>query len=322
MLDWTDRYFRYFARLLSRRAWLYTEMVTTGALLHGDTERLLRFDPIEHPLALQLGGSEPEELAQCARLGEQAGFDEIDLNLGCPSDRVQSGRFGACLMLEPQRVAEGIRAMRDACALPITVKTRIGVDHHDGYDQLTHLVETLSEAGCVTFIVHARKAWLKGLSPKQNRELPPLRHDIVHRLKQDFPTLEIVINGGIRDLDQASAQLQRVDGVMIGREAYHNPWLLADVDQRLCGDETPPRDRRRIIEALLPFVDRELAAGTPLHRITRHVLGLYHGQPGARRWRRYLSEHSHSKQADASVLQAALDAVTAARKQDYTYEIE
>ena len=316
MLDWTDRYFRYFARMLSRRAWLYTEMVTTAALLHGDAERFLRFDPIEHPLALQLGGSEPDALARCAALGEKAGFDEINLNLGCPSDRVQAGRFGACLMREPELVADAIRAMREAGSLPVTVKTRIGVDHDDRYEQLARLVETLAAAGCATFHVHARKAWLKGLSPKQNRELPPLRHDAVWRLKHDFPTLEIVINGGIRHLDEAAMHLRHVDGVMIGREAYHNPWLLADVDQRLFGEDDPPRERRGIIEAMLPFIERELAAGVPLQRISRHLLGLFQGQPGARRWRRYLSENSHLKQADASVIRHALDAMTPRKTED------
>lgn len=306
MLDWTDRYFRYFARLISRRCWLYTEMVTTAALLHGDARRFLRFDPIEHPIALQLGGSEPDALAQAARLGEQAGFDEINLNLGCPSDRVQAGRFGACLMREPGLVAEGIAAMVASVAIPVTVKTRIGVDHNDSYEELSALVDKLAIAGCRTFIIHARKAWLKGLSPKENREIPPLRYEIAHRLKQDFPNLELIVNGGITDLDAAAAQLERVDGVMIGREAYHNPWLLADVDRRFHGDETPPPERRQIIQRLLPFIESELASGVPLQRISRHILGLFQGQPGARRWRRHLSENSHKKNADTTVIVEAL----------------
>ena len=306
MLDWTDRYFRYFARLISRRCWLYTEMVTTAALLHGDARRFLRFDPIEHPIALQLGGSEPDALAQAARLGEQAGFDEINLNLGCPSDRVQAGRFGACLMREPGLVAEGIAAMVAAVDIPVTVKTRIGVDHNDSYEELSALVDKLAIAGCRTFIIHARKAWLKGLSPKENREIPPLRYEIAHRLKQDFPNLELIVNGGITDLDAAAAQLERVDGVMIGREAYHNPWLLADVDRRFHGDETPPPERRQIIQRLLPFIESELASGVPLQRISRHILGLFQGQPGARRWRRHLSENSHKKNADTTVIVEAL----------------
>ena len=306
MLDWTDRYFRYFARLICRHCWLYTEMVTTGALLRGDTQRFLRFDPTEHPLALQLGGSEPEALARAAQLGEQAGFDEINLNLGCPSDRVQAGRFGACLMREPMLVTEGIAAMVAAVDIPVTVKMRIGVDHNDSYEELLALVDKLSSAGCQTFIIHARKAWLKGLSPRENREIPPLRHEIVHRLKQDFPSLEVILNGGITDLDAAATQLERVDGVMIGREAYHNPWLLADVDRRFHGDETPPPERRQIIQRLLPFIESELASGVPLQRISRHILGLFQGEPGARRWRRHLSENSHKKNADTNVIVEAL----------------
>ncbi len=306
MLDWTDRYFRYFARLISRHCWLYTEMVTTGALLRGDARRFLRFDPAEHPVALQLGGSEPDALAQAARLGEQAGFDEINLNLGCPSNRVQAGRFGACLMRESGLVAEGIAAMVATVDIPVTVKTRIGVDHDDSYEELSALVDKLSSAGCRTFIIHARKAWLKGLSPKENRRIPPLRYEIAHRLKRDFPVLELILNGGITDLDSAAAQLERVDGVMIGREAYHNPWLLADVDRRFYGDETPPPERRRIIQRLLPFIESELASGVPLQRISRHILGLFQGQPGARRWRRHLSENSHKKNADITVIVEAL----------------
>ncbi len=306
MLDWTDRYFRYFARLICHHCWLYTEMVTTGALLRGDTQRFLRFDPTEHPLALQLGGSEPEALARAAQLGEQAGFDEINLNLGCPSDRVQAGRFGACLMREPMLVTEGIAAMVAAVDIPVTVKMRIGVDHNDSYEELLALVDKLSSAGCQTFIIHARKAWLKGLSPRENREIPPLRHEIVHRLKQDFPSLEVILNGGITDLDAAATQLERVDGVMIGREAYHNPWLLADVDRRFHGDETPPPERRQIIQRLLPFIESELASGVPLQRISRHILGLFQGEPGARRWRRHLSENSHKKNADTNVIVEAL----------------
>ncbi|HFE48792.1 MAG TPA: tRNA dihydrouridine(20/20a) synthase DusA, partial [Chromatiaceae bacterium] len=252
------------------------------------------------------GGSEPDALAQAARLGEQAGFDEINLNLGCPSDRVQAGRFGACLMREPGLVAEGIAAMVAAVDIPVTVKTRIGVDHNDSYEELSALVDKLAIAGCRTFIIHARKAWLKGLSPKENREIPPLRYEIAHRLKQDFPNLELIVNGGITNLDAAAAQLERVDGVMIGREAYHNPWLLADVDRRFHGDETPPPERRQIIQRLLPFIESELASGVPLQRISRHILGLFQGQPGARRWRRHLSENSHKKNADTTVIVEAL----------------
>ena len=302
MLDWTDRYFRYFARLISRHTLLYTEMVTSGALLHGDQARFLDFDLLEHPLALQLGGSDPAELASCSRLGEQWGYDEINLNLGCPSDRVQSGRFGACLMKQPRQVADCIRAMRDATDLPVTAKHRIGVDEQDSYAALRDFVGILAEAGCECFIVHARKAWLQGLSPKENREIPPLQYPVVYRLKQEFPGLDIIINGGITSLDQCADLLQRVDGVMIGREAYHNPWILADADQRIFGDSGTPPTRHQVVERLLPFIDRELALGTPLQRITRHLLGLFHGQPNARAWRRHLSERAHLPGADSRVV--------------------
>jgi len=305
MLDWTDRYFRYFARLLSRHTLLYTEMVTTGALLHGDRARFLDFAPEEHPLALQLGGSDPAELARCSGLGEQWGYDEINLNLGCPSDRVQSGRFGACLMKQPALVAGCIRAMHDATGLPVTAKHRVGVDEQDSYAALRDFVGTLAEAGCDSFIVHARKAWLQGLSPKQNREVPPLQYQVVYQLKQDFPGLEIIINGGITTLDQCAGHLHRVDGVMIGREAYHNPWILADADQRIFGDSPTPLTRHQVVERLLPFIDRELARSTPLNRITRHLLGLFHGQPNARAWRRHLSERAHLPGADSRVVMEA-----------------
>ncbi|MEJ2693516.1 MAG: tRNA dihydrouridine(20/20a) synthase DusA [Candidatus Thiodiazotropha sp.] len=305
MLDWTDRYCRYFLRLISRRTLLYTEMVTTGAMLYGERARFLDFDPSEHPLALQLGGSNPQDLARCARLGEEWGYDEINLNLGCPSDRVQSGSFGACLMLTPALVADGIKAMRDAVGIEVTVKHRIGVDQQDSYPALRDFVGTLSEAGCATFIVHARKAWLQGLSPKENREIPPLCYETVHRLKQDFPALEIIINGGITSLTQAEEQLTKVDGVMIGREAYHNPWILAQADRRIFGDTPPQTDRHDVVDRLLPFVDSELAEGVPLNRITRHILGLFHGRPGARRFRRVLSEGAHLPGADSRLITQA-----------------
>ncbi len=309
MLDWTDRYCRYFLRLISRHTLLYTEMVTSAALLHGDPARFLAFDPVEHPLALQLGGSDPGELARCSRVGEQWGYDEINLNVGCPSDRVQSGRFGACLMAEPGLVAECVRAMSEATRLPVSVKHRTGIDHLDSYHSLCDFVGNVSEAGCITFIVHARKAWLQGLSPKENREIPPLQYSRVHRLKQDFPGLEIVINGGITTLEACREQLQQVDGVMIGREAYRNPWLLADADRLLFHDSnTPGNDRQKVIERLIPFVEHELAQGAPLKRITRHILGLFHGQPGARAWRRHLSEHSCRQGAGSRVILDALRA--------------
>lgn len=306
MLDWTDRYCRYFLRLISRHVLLYTEMVTSGAILHGDRARFLDFDPLEHPLALQLGGSEPEDLARCARFGAQWGYDEINLNVGCPSDKVQSGSFGACLMATPRVVADCVRAMRDAVSIEVTVKHRIGVDERDSYGELCDFVGTVSAAGCNTFIVHARKAWLQGLSPRENREIPPLSYDTVHRLKADFPALEIILNGGITSLAQAEAQLARVDGVMIGREAYQNPWILAQTDRRIFGDPHNLPDRHGVLERYLPFVDRQLSQGVPLNRITRHILGLFHGCPGARRYRRVLSENAHLPQADSRlILQAA-----------------
>lgn len=311
MLDWTDRFERYFLRLITRHTLLYTEMVTTGALLHGDRERFLEFDPAEHPVALQLGGSDPKALAACARLGEERGYDEINLNLGCPSDRVQSGRFGACLMAEPSLVAECMSAMIEAVAIPVTIKTRIGIDNRDSYGELTAFVAKVAESGCHSFIIHARKAWLKGLSPKENRDIPPLHYDWVHRLKQEFPQLEITINGGIKSLDEAEAQLKHVDGVMIGREAYQNPWILAEADQRLYGDDHPIPTRHEIIERLLPFVEQELTKGSRLQQISRHILGLFQGQPGARAWRRHLSENAHRKGAGPEIIRQAATLVEA-----------
>ncbi|WP_024299938.1 tRNA dihydrouridine(20/20a) synthase DusA [Methylomicrobium lacus] len=307
MLDWTDRHCRFFLRLISKQALLYTEMVTTGALLHGDRQRFLQFDPSEHPLALQLGGSDPAGLAACAKMAEDFGYDEVNLNVGCPSDRVQSGSFGACLMAEPELVAECVGAMRKAVSIPVTVKSRIGIDDRDSYEELIKFIGTVAEAGCDTFIVHARKAWLKGLSPKQNREVPPLRYDTVYRLKQDFPTLQIVLNGGITTLDQAEDVLGNgVDGVMVGREAYHNPYILAEVDRRLFGASAEVFTRAEIIEKLLPYIEQQRAEGVRLHSITRHILGLFHGEPGARSWRRHLSEHAVKYDADASVVREAL----------------
>ncbi len=302
MMDWTDRHCRYFHRLLSPSALLYTEMVTTGALLHGDRERHLGFNPEEHPVALQLGGSEPADLARCARWAGEWGYDEVNLNCGCPSDRVQSGLFGACLMAQPQRVAECVRAMLDACDIPVTVKHRIGIDHMEHYDELAGFVRPIAEAGCRVFIVHARKAWLQGLSPKENREIPPLNYPWVYRLKRDFPDLTVVINGGIRTLEACAEHLQQVDGVMIGREAYQNPWMLAAVDSRLFGMDNPSRCRDDVVEALLPYVERQLARGVHLNHITRHILGLYQGVPGARKFRRHLSENAYREGAGAAVL--------------------
>lgn len=290
MLDWTDRHCRYFLRLISRHALLYTEMVTTGAIIHGDRDRHLGFDPFEKPLAVQFGGCDPEELAFCARVAEDYGYDEINLNVGCPSDRVQRGRFGACLMAEPELVRDGVAAMRQAVRIPVTVKTRIGIDERDSYEELVHFVATVAASGCDTFIIHARKAWLQGLSPKENREIPPLRYDIAAHIKRDFPQLQIILNGGILDLDQAEHHLAVFDGVMIGRAAYHTPYLLAEADRRLFGDKHDIPDRHAILDAFLPYVAAELARGTRLHAMTRHILGLFHGQPGGRLWRRHLGE--------------------------------
>jgi tRNA-dihydrouridine synthase A len=289
MMDRSDRHFRFLMRLLAPHARLYTEMITARALLHGDAERLLRFDAAERPVALQLGGSEPLELAAAARLGECAGYDEVNLNVGCPSDRVQAGCFGAALMLDPGRVAECVAAMRGAVALPVTVKTRLGVDDHDSYEFAAAFVATVAPAGCDTFIVHARKAWLRGLSPKENREVPPLDYPRVHRLKRDFPALRIVVNGGLTDLDATARQLEHVDGVMLGRAAYQDPWLVASLDAALFAGREPAT-LERVLARFLPYVESELAAGTPLRSMTRHLLGLRAGQAGGRRWRRELSE--------------------------------
>jgi len=306
MMDWTDRHCRYFLRLITRHTLLYTEMVTTGALIHGDRERFLRFDPAEHPVALQLGGSEPADMATCARMGEDRGYDEINMNVGCPSDRVQSGSFGACLMAEPTLVADCVVAMKNAVKVPVTVKTRIGIDRQDSYEDLCAFTEAVASAGCAALIVHARKAWLKGLSPKENREVPPLRYDVVTRLKRDFPYLPIVINGGFTNLEQARGFLEQLDGVMIGREAYHNPWMLAAADREMFGDDHPVPTRHQVVEAFIPYVTRQLATGVPLNAMTRHILGLFLGRPGARGWRRTISEQAHRNGVGAELLARAL----------------
>jgi len=306
MMDWTDRHCRYFLRLITRHTLLYTEMVTTGALIHGDRERFLRFDPAEHPVALQLGGSEPADMAPCARMGEDRGYDEINMNVGCPSDRVQSGSFGACLMAEPTLVADCVVAMKNAVKVPVTVKTRIGIDRQDSYEDLCAFTEAVASAGCAALIVHARKAWLKGLSPKENREVPPLRYDVVTRLKRDFPYLPIVINGGFTNLEQARGFLEQLDGVMIGREAYHNPWMLAAADREMFGDDHPVPTRHQVVEAFIPYVTRQLATGVPLNAMTRHILGLFLGRPGARGWRRTISEQAHRNGVGAELLARAL----------------
>ncbi|MGI8473768.1 tRNA dihydrouridine(20/20a) synthase DusA [Pectobacterium brasiliense] len=306
MLDWTDRHCRYFLRQLSSQTLLYTEMVTTGAILHGKGD-YLAYSEEEHPLALQLGGSDPQALAQCAKLAEQRGYDEVNLNVGCPSDRVQNGRFGACLMGEAALVADCIKAMKDSTSIPITVKTRIGIDDQDSYEFLCDFIQTVAERGeCETFIVHARKAWLSGLSPKENREIPPLDYPRVYQLKRDFPALTIAINGGVKTLEEAKTHLQHLDGVMMGREAYQNPGILAQVDRELFGIDAATPDLAGVVRAMYPYIERELSGGASLGHITRHMLGMFQGIPGARQWRRYLSENAHKHGADAAVVERAL----------------
>lgn len=309
MMDCTDRHARYFLRLITRQALLYTEMVTTGAIIHGDRDYLLGYDDFEHPLALQLGGSDAKDLATCAKVGQDFGYDEINLNIGCPSDRVQSGRFGACLMAEPQLVRDCVRAMRDVVSIPVTVKTRIGIDEQDSYEALYHFVSTVSEGGCDVFIFHARKAWLKGLSPKENREVPPLKYETVYQIKHDFPYLHVSINGGVKTLDDVAEHLASVDGVMVGREAYSNPYFMADVDARFLGNKRCVPTRHEILDEYLPYVEEQLARGCRLNQMARHLVGLFQGQPGARAWRRYISEHAHLVGADASVLRLAANCV-------------
>ena len=309
MMDWTDRHCRYFLRLISRRARLYTEMITSAALVHGDIPHHLDFDPAEHPLALQLGGSDPAVLAHGAKMGERWGYDEINLNCGCPSERVQKGSYGACLMAEPALVGECVAAMRDAVAVPITVKHRIGLDHGEDYGFVRDFVGTVARAGCDVFIVHARNAVLKGLSPKENREVPPLRHDVVHQLKRDFPALTIVGNGGLAGWDAIERELGAVDGVMLGRVAYHDPWLLAEADARVFDDTGAVHSRAEIIHALVPYAETQLARGVLLRAITRHVLGLYHGCPGGRRFRRILSDAAKLRNAGPGLFLEALAAV-------------
>ncbi|MEL6748226.1 MAG: tRNA dihydrouridine(20/20a) synthase DusA [Pseudomonadota bacterium] len=313
MMEWTDRYCRAFHRTLSRRARLYTEMVTTGAVLHGDRDRLLGFDPAEQPVALQLGGSDPAELAAAARVGQAAGYCEINLNVGCPSSRVQSGRFGACLMAQPSLVADCVAAMSAAVDIPVTVKCRIGIDDQDTEEDFRAFIDTVAAAGTRVFIVHARKAWLDGLSPEQNRTIPPLDYGRVYRLKSERPDLTIVLNGGIADLASASAHLAHLDGVMLGRAAYQNPFLLAGVDRALFADGGRMRDRSDVVAAMRPIVQRYLESGVRLHQITRHMLGLYQGEPGARTYRRHLSTHAVQPGAGVSVLEDAVAQVEVIR---------
>jgi tRNA-dihydrouridine synthase A len=310
MMDWTDRHCRVFHRQITRRTRLYTEMVTTGALLHGDVPRHLDFDPAEHPLALQLGGSEPADLAACARLAAEWGYDEINLNCGCPSERVQRGSFGACLMAEPALVRDCVAAMRDAVNLPVTVKHRIGIDRGESYTFVRDFVGTVAQGGCSVFIVHARNAWLKGLSPKENRELPPLRYEFVYRLKRDFPALSFVLNGGVTSNEQTAEHLQHVDGVMLGREAYHHPWLMAEWDRRFLGDVEGPGPSREGVElAMVGYMTALVARGVSWPHAARHMMGLYHGLPGARRWRQVWSDHKLKDVTPAQVMALARQAM-------------
>jgi len=312
MMTHTDRHFRYFLRLISRRVMLYTEMVTTGALIHGGQRQRLAYNESEHPLGLQLGGSDPRELAVSARMAADCGYDEVNLNVGCPSDRVRTGRFGACLMAEPRRVAECIAAMAAAVTIPVTVKTRIGIDHRDSYADLHRFVATVADSGCRTFIIHARKAWLQGLSPRQNRDIPPLDYDRVYHIKADFPDLEIIINGGIHTLEEAREHLSCVNGVMIGRAACNNPYLLAGADALLFNDPRPAPTRQAVLDAFMRYAEEQLARGVSLHSMTRHLLGLFQGQAGARAFRRHLSEKAVRPEAGIDVLNEAARLVKAA----------
>jgi len=309
MMEWSDTHCRSFWRLLTKEAVLYSEMVTTGALIHGDRKRFLEFNACEHPLALQLGGSDPKALADCAKIAEDWGYDEVNLNCGCPSDRVQNNMIGACLMAEPKLVAECIATMQSAVKIPVTIKHRIGIDDMEDYEGMLDFVRTVADTGCKTFIVHARKAWLKGLSPKENREIPPLQYDKVAQLKKDYPELEIIINGGITTLEQSLNLLNEVDGVMLGREIYHNPYLLAEVDQKIYGIDKPIVSRDEVLEGFIGYAEEQLAKGVRLNYITRHILGLYQGLPGARRFRRVISEQAHKPNAGIEVIKSALKAL-------------
>ncbi|WP_394130327.1 tRNA dihydrouridine(20/20a) synthase DusA [Shewanella maritima] len=312
MLDWTDRHYRYFARIMSKQTLLYTEMVTTGAIIHGKGD-YLQFNEEEHPVALQLGGSNPEDLAKCAKLAAERGYDEVNLNVGCPSDRVQNGRFGACLMAEPELVAQCVDAMQQVVDIPVTVKSRIGIDEQDSYEFLTRFIDVVSAVGCQDFTIHARKAWLQGLSPKQNREIPELIYERVYQVKRDYPELNIGINGGITSLEQTKQHLNFVDGVMVGREAYNNPYILAEVDQQIFDCTNPVVTREQVVEQMLPYIERHLQQGGRLNHITRHMIGLFQGLPGSRSWRRYLSENAHKAGAGISVVTDAIEAMNAGK---------
>ncbi|PNH98462.1 tRNA dihydrouridine(20/20a) synthase DusA [Vibrio diazotrophicus] len=306
MLDWTDRHCRYFHRLMTSQTLLYTEMVTTGAIIHGKGD-FLAYNQEEHPVALQLGGSNPVDLAHCAKLAQERGYDEINLNVGCPSDRVQNGRFGACLMAEPQLVADCVAAMKEVVDVPVTVKTRIGIDDQDSYEFLTDFISIVSEkGGCEQFTIHARKAWLSGLSPKENREIPPLDYNRAYQIKKDFSHLNIAINGGVKSLEEAKLHLAHLDGVMIGREAYQSPYILAEVDQQIFGLDAPVKKRSEVIFEMFPYIEQQLSQGAYLGHITRHMLGMFQSMPGARQWRRHISENAHKAGAGIEVVEAAL----------------
>lgn len=309
MLDWTDRHERYLLRLISQNAVMYTEMITTGALIHGETPRFLDFDKAEHPVALQLGGSVPDDMTRSSELAQQWGYDEVNINVGCPSDRVQSGSFGACLMKTPELVAQNIKQMRTAVDIPVTVKCRIGVDDQDPKEALWALVSVSADAGCDVFVVHARKAWLKGLSPKANRDVPPLDYELVYKLKEEFPELEIIINGGIDTIEQCQQHLEHVDGVMVGREAYSNPYMLSQVDQAFYGVESVPRTRDEVMHEYMNYIDRHIAQGGRLNHLSKHIVGLYHGEPRSRLWRRHISQNAHIPGSDRKVLEDAYAAM-------------
>ncbi|MEB3224895.1 MAG: tRNA dihydrouridine(20/20a) synthase DusA [Synechococcus sp.] len=306
MMDRTDRHFRYFMRQITRRTLLYTEMITTQAIIHGDRPKLLNFEAAEHPISLQLGGDNPKELADCAKVGEDWGYDEINLNVGCPSPRVQQGNFGACLMTQPELVADCVASMRAAVKIPVTVKHRIGVDDQDSYEDLCRFIQIVSQTGCDRFSVHARKAWLQGLSPKENRTVPPLRYEDVYRLKQDFPHLWIEINGGITELEQIQGHLTQVDAVMVGRAAYDNPYLFATVDRDIYGEAVPPKSRHEIVEGMLPYIERHTQAGVKLHSISRHMLSLFLGQPGTKAWKRFITEEARGMTVGREIIEQAL----------------
>ena len=309
MLDWTDRHERYFLRLISRHAYLYTEMVTTGALIYGNSDRYLQFNHQEQPVALQLGGSDPEALVECVKMAEDYGYNEVNINVGCPSERVQKGAFGACLMAEPELIADCVDAMRSVVKIPITVKNRIGIDEQDEEQSLREFIDIVSQSGCETFIIHARKAWLKGLSPKENRDVPPLNYELVYQIKDEHPHLEIIINGGIKTIESSLEHLQQVDGVMLGREVYHNPYLMMQVDESIYADGGKVLSRRQILEQYFSYIEQQMGQGVYLKHLSRHLLGLFQGQPGAKAWRRYISENAHKKGAGIEVLEQAMKLV-------------